>query len=1170
MNIDFLNLLSEKLNVGSMRSIYLSAMPGRYRARMDLSELDKINSNFSKVFFENLFSKDTFNVKIKLTNDEKNEAVERKIQYLFNENMNMFREEGISSFALGYPILVKQNNKTKSVMKSPLFIWKLDIKRSKTDMNEFIISREENSEVEINKVLLIQLLSDDKISLSDVYSDEIEENEKSVLTFEEIKKIIEKINEKLKIDFSEEFKLEKFPEKAEEIDKKGIEKPFIFYGGILGLFKRQNEGIIQDFNDLRENFNKFKFNVSDRDDFQMTNKNSSVSTDPSQQNVVETLTNTQYTITQRPPGTGKSQTLTAIITNALENGANILVVCEKKTALDVIYEKLAELGLGDLTAMLNDPAADRKAIVKRVRDLEEKFPKTEQYDEQKYEYTVNSYKDLKNKYNEHQNLLKKPLKSDDSSSINDTAIKYLEGKNYSDYYYVDTTKNDINSIYKILDRIDNLLSKIGNISNIQKFENIYNEKLGQISSYEIFFSETSDTLENLKKLISIVEQNLEKYGDEFKNSYGANKLKVSVFSIFNAKIREIKNAWNDIYSDSQKVRNYNGKYINKRFLEHDYGVYLKELKEFSDMLNEIINNRKEFISFIDEKKNDSIPKEDEAFINNFIKYSEEKGINDKPEFLTTSYYYSLLQNSDLKNQRYKDFGINIPKLIENDKYITENQRYRIKKYWNDIRKRALSNMGTGENIKMLYNLRKNAKYGKINTLREIVATNVNFFKDMFPIIMTDPNTCSAVFPLQEGIFDLVVFDEASQLKLEEVLPSMMRGKYKIVSGDIHQMPPSNYFGTETEQTGLTENKEIDEETLFLSDSESLLDYVNNLKDDVIMSYLDFHYRSKHPKLINFSNAAFYESRLVPMPEKKEYIPIEYFKVDGIYKARKNDDEADKIVEYIFGEKVLIDGKLPSVGIVTLNLEQKNNIVNKINNYLRKNDNEETKNRYNQLLENNMFVKNLENVQGDERDIMLLSTTFGKSEEGKFIQNFGPLNNQDKGYKLLNVLITRAKYRFSVFTSIPDENINSWENEVIKNGNNGRGIFYAYLAYAKAVSENDREAESRILEVLSGDKMKNTNILYEKIEDTDKKIIEIIKNEIKVGENDEIVKNYKIGGFTLEYAVKDKNEEKAKILIDLNSVNNFSGNTAYKSIIYRKNMFENMGYEYKLLDMASYI
>jgi len=145
----------------------------------------------------------------------------------------------------------------------------------------------------------------------------------------------------LKIDYSDEFRIEDFPEKTEEIDKKGIDKPFIFYGGILGLFKRQNEGIIQDFNNLVENFDEYKFNVSDRDDFQLT-KNSSVSTDPSQQNVIETLTDTQYKIIQGPPGTGKSQTLTAIITNALENGANILIVCEKKTALDVIYEKLSE------------------------------------------------------------------------------------------------------------------------------------------------------------------------------------------------------------------------------------------------------------------------------------------------------------------------------------------------------------------------------------------------------------------------------------------------------------------------------------------------------------------------------------------------------------------------------------------------------------------------------------------------------------------------------------------------------------------------------------------------------------------------------------------------------------------------------------------------------------
>ena len=478
-------------------------------------------------------------------------------------------------------------------------------------------------------------------------------------------------------------------------------------------------------------------------------------------------------------------------------------------------------------------------------------------------------------------------------------------------------------------------------------------------------------------------------------------------------------------------------------------------------------------------------------------------------------------------------------------------------------------MGKEDNIKMLYNLRKNAKYGKINTLREIIGTDVEFFKKIFPVIMTDPNTCSAVFPLQEGIFDLVIFDEASQLKLEEVLPSMMRGKYKIVSGDIHQMPPSNYFGAEMDQKE-TDNEEIDEETLFLADSESLLDYVNNLNEDVVMSYLDFHYRSKHPKLINFSNAAFYESRLVPMPSKSEYTPIEYYRVDGVYKARKNDDEADKIIEHIFSDKILIDGKLPSVGIVTLNLEQKTNIVNRINSYLRENDNETVKSRYNELLEKNMFVKNLENVQGDERDVMIFSTTFGKNEEGKFIQNFGPLNNQQKGYKLLNVLITRAKYKFDVFTSIPEENINMWENEIIKNGNNGRGVFYAYLAYAQAVSENDIDKENRILDTLAVNKTKYSSVPYEKIQETDSKIVKIIAKETGLAENEEVVKNYRIGGFILPYAVKDKDADRAKTVIDINDIEIFNGKTAYRGLIYRKNMFEGMGYKYKLLNMADYI
>ena len=131
---------------------------------------------------------------------------------------------------------------------------------------------------------------------------------------------------------------------------------------------------------------------------------------------------------------------------------------------------------------------------------------------------------------------------------------------------------------------------------------------------------------------------------------------------------------------------------------------------------------------------------------------------------------------------------------------------------------------------------------------------------------------------------------------------------------------SNQFEDKEQEKYFNEfqSENIDDEMLFLADSESLLDYANNLNSDMNMSYLDFHYRSKHPKLINFSNAAFYESRLVPMPAKKEYKPIEYYDINGKYSGRKNDDEADKIVEYIFSDNVVMDNKILSVGIVTLN------------------------------------------------------------------------------------------------------------------------------------------------------------------------------------------------------------------------------------------------------------
>src|SRR5690606_10344069 len=155
-----------------------------------------------------------------------------------------------------------------------------------------------------------------------------------------------------------------------------------------------------------------------------------------------------------------------------------------------------------------------------------------------------------------------------------------------------------------------------------------------------------------------------------------------------------------------------------------------------------------------------------------------------------------------------------------------------------------------------------------------------------------------------------------------------------------------------------------------------------------------------------------------------------------------------------------------IGIATLNIFQRNYILDLI----RKRSDEDINfsNKISALEQVNgeeLFVKNLENIQGDQRDIIIISTTFGVREDGNFLQNYGPIN-QHKGFRLLNVIITRAKHKVFVFTSIPESYISQYSELISVNGNTGRGIFYAYLSYAKAVSSNNSEKKKAILELVS--------------------------------------------------------------------------------------------------------
>ena len=287
-----------------------------------------------------------------------------------------------------------------------------------------------------------------------------------------------------------------------------------------------------------------------------------------------------------------------------------------------------------------------------------------------------------------------------------------------------------------------------------------------------------------------------------------------------------------------------------------------------------------------------------------------------------------------------------------------------------------------------------------------------------PCLMMSPLSVSNFLCTGTGDykFDIVVFDEASQLRTESAIGSIFRGRQVIVAGDRHQMPPTNFFNATMDDPDDGTSDEYSDTNAY----ESLLDEAHALYDMT----LRWHYRSKHESLIAFSNENIYGGKLVTFPsstDQKPDVGVEYVYVeDGVYFAssnKPNPKEAEKVAEIVFEHF----DKYPkrSIGVIAFGMKQQACIESAVNARLRKQP------EYAKFLSENcskpFFVKSLENVQGDERDTIILDIGYAKNENGRMIMNFGPLSN-DGGERRLNVAITRAKYNLKLVGSVQPDDI----------------------------------------------------------------------------------------------------------------------------------------------------
>lgn len=311
-------------------------------------------------------------------------------------------------------------------------------------------------------------------------------------------------------------------------------------------------------------------------------------------------------------------------------------------------------------------------------------------------------------------------------------------------------------------------------------------------------------------------------------------------------------------------------------------------------------------------------------------------------------------------------------------------------------------------------------------VRRVISEYQDELFNLIPCWMASPESVSAIFPMR-ALFDIVIFDEASQCFAERGLPAIVRGKQILVAGDTMQLRPSELYQARwDDDEGEHPDQEVD----------SLLELSERYLSTV---HLQGHYRSQCMELIDFSNKHFYSGRLRLLPDKhilnQNISGIEYCKVDGTWENQTNKLEADTVVRRVLD--LVNSSPDKEIGIVTFNAPQQILILDLL---------EEAFGRQGSVLPSSLFVKNIENVQGDEKDIIIFSVGYAPDKKNKLAMQFGSLN-QAGGENRLNVAVTRAREKIILITSIDPEQL---KTEELKN--EGPKLLKQYLEFARNVHQ----------------------------------------------------------------------------------------------------------------------
>ncbi len=815
-----------------------------------------------------------------------------------------------------------------------------------------------------------------------------------------------------------------------------------------------------------------------------------------QERVIEALTENDGLVVQGPPGTGKSQVITGMITTAINEGKTVLMVSEKKTALDVVHSRL-----GDLSkyVMMIDDMSNKDLFYEQLGVMLDLPP-----NERVSPAEIDPISDRIEQHLSELTRIADGMYRPDSFGIEPYRM-------YSLVKRVDLNDPDEFRRYMMLK--DNISSSLLNI-DYQELNDAYErfcEKrtISDMRSYYqcldsnpwMAYVRRDLTDFELRSLRSDLRE-LSKASDEYMSMGFSDRL------FGKGHLTRMATAILDRY-----FTNYNAKHIDQ--ILSDTEMTLESLDSYPDYAEKLSSYER--LPRIQRMYGENI-----ISVNTRMPSSYEMSNDELFAFIMMDHLKSFeRENADLLKD-IDDFDT-IRSEVDAD---ISSKRDATKDRVEFILRDSLRAVTESKMISEMRRITESKRRWSVNKF--ISKFGSDLFRGIKVWLLT-PETVSELLPLDMGLFDLLIFDEASQMYVEKGIPSIYRAKKVVIAGDHRQLRPSSLGSGRIC---------FDEDGV--SDEDSLLDLARSRYDSVI---LNFHYRSKYEELIAFSNYAFYDGRLYVSPnvEVPELPPIETHLVDDArWEDKCNRKEADATVSLL--KRILSERKDDeTIGIITFNTSQRDLIYDMIEEESSRDpefgeaiSKEISRRRNGEDI--GLFLKNIESVQGDERDIIIFSIGYAKNESGRISRMFGWLNNVG-GENRLNVAISRARKKIHIMTSFQPE-----ELDVSDSKNEGPRLLKRYLEYAFAVSAKDRAGEERIL-----------NSFVEK-EDTviDRTAIfndQICESLRRRGYDAET--NFGIGGYSIDVVVKDGDQYVLGIECD-NSL--YSGATSTRERDYHRQKY----------------